>query len=210
MSDIAIVLIVVTASIPIVACALVWKSRWEHLPLLLIMLSCLFFSGVFAVCREFVTPGKPATTVQTRYYTLGDELTAGPEGTLNDYLGEGWSAPEPEHIWNDGPRAILRFPIKQVHSDLKMIVRCTPFVVPDRLESQRVNVLAGGKMVEKWTVGEAGEYHCLIPRSEVKDGTLQVSLEYTDAVSPKSLGVSEDDRRLGLAVHSIKITEITQ
>lgn len=209
MIDLYVGLILITASIPIVAWVLVRKLQWEHLPLLLIVLSCVFFSGVFALCRQFVSPSKPAMSEQTRYYTLGEELLAGPDGALNNYLGEGWSGPEPTHIWNDGPKAILKVPIKPVDSDLKLAVRCTPFVVPDRLAAQRVNVMVGGQLVGRWTVDREGEYDCLIPRSEIKDDTVQVSFEYMDAVSPKALGISEDDRRLGLAVHSIRITEIT-
>jgi hypothetical protein len=75
-----------------------------------------------------------------------------------------------------------------------------------------VNVTVNGHSVGNWIFDkpEIQEKSLIIPCGVLNQGMLHITFELPDAKSPQSLGLSDDDRKLALAVQSIVITNSTE
>jgi hypothetical protein len=136
-----------------------------------------------------------------------------PGGNSQPFLGEGWSETIDEWAhWTDGPRATLRL---GKHSEnghggnLEMTL--SAFVSP-RHPRQRVTVSLNGKQLGVLELTEAqvangpAKIHLPVPSGvDTCGGDLLLTLDLPDAQSPKSLGLSNDLRRLGIAMIELRL-----
>ena len=81
-----------------------------------------------------------------------------------------------------------------------------PFLTPGKLAAQRVIIKLNDQQVASWTLtsAEPREQVVELPADALR-GINVLIFEMPDAASPKSLGVSEDDRLLGFNVQWIEI-----
>ncbi len=110
------------------------------------------------------------------------------------FLGEGWSGREASFRWAVGERATLKFRLAEVRT-LNLVVRGLAF------ERQRIHVLLNGQRLGTWTVDGQGlrELELQVPASRLSELN-ELTFEMPDGKSPKSAGLSDDTRRLGIAV----------
>ena len=154
-------------------------------------------------------------------YRWGTPLKFGAYADSIRYQGKGWSEGEQGFTWTNGKRASLAIPIDKTESDIMLRATFLPFVVPGKLDRQRMNILANGKKVGAWVATtERGfwdkirrkslfqEKTIVIPNNLLEDSALAITFELPDAASPASLAVGEDVRTLGIAMHSIVLTEL--
>jgi hypothetical protein len=119
----------------------------------------------------------------------------------DSYVWYGWSASETQYRWTEGTQAALIFSIEKPR-DILLTIKFVPFLVASQHQSQRVAILLNGKSIDDFTADNPspGERTVTLPANFlVQKNSLRFVLP--DAVSPSSLGLSHDDRLLGLAVY---------
>lgn len=144
--------------------------------------------------RDFVYPG----------YAIGEQIDF-TTAAANVYLGYGWSVPEPVARWSDRGRAVVAFSLANPAA-ATLRLKLAPFLVPGKLDQQRMNVKLNGQMLSNLILnkGEPSEYSIPLPAGVLRDKNI-LTFELPDAAAPKDLGVSEDTRRLGLSVQWLRI-----
>jgi hypothetical protein len=156
-----------------------------------------------------------------------------PGGNSQDYLGEGWSEKADEWAhWTDGPRATLHLrkqngidhnPPAASPQRIKTAASLDtrgPYVlemklsafVPPQHPRQRVTVSVNGQRLGVLELTEAqvangpATIHLPVPPNVGSRGEeLLLQLDLPDAQSPKNLGLSDDFRRLGIAMIELRL-----
>ena len=144
----------------------------------------------------------------------------GENGNRLPYQGRGWSFAEGEYTWTDRKTASLIIPIEKPESDVRLTAKFSPFIVPGRLQGQKVDVIVNGRNVGHWTIPDQGanienypqsdrleERTILIPKRFLKDSSMMITFSLPYAISPRNLGIGKDSRTLGLAMRSIVLAE---
>jgi hypothetical protein len=140
--------------------------------------------------------------LRTRFLEHGEfevRVAAGEPGT--SLLGVGWSHPELEQVWSDGP--VARIDLSSVVDDEPTILtlkgnRFISSPTPDG--AWRVEIVAGDEVRVCEVPDESLETEIHLPK-----GVRIVDLRFPDAASPMSLKESGDPRRLGLALTKIRV-----
>ncbi len=118
----------------------------------------------------------------------------------DDYMGYGWSGSEGNFRWSDGRKAALLFGLERTDG---MLVRMKmgAFIVPDQLDSQRVNISLNGRPITTLTLTtrDADVYEIALPKEALASENVLI-FELPNAASPYSFGLNEDRRELGVAV----------
>lgn len=138
-----------------------------------------------------------------------ESIELGSVERARDHLLDGWGEPAGTHVWTVGRRAVLAVPAPPGPGPMTVTLTLNAFLVPGRLERQRVRVLAGGEPLSEWTLTEPGFHDRAfeIPADRVAGRRwIEVVLETPDAVSPAALGVSPDERVLGIAVAALALS----
>jgi len=132
----------------------------------------------------------------------------GKEGDCRDYLGEGWTRPEPGLTWTVGRRATLLLPKPLVPIALLVSLRAHPFR-PVARPFQRVVASVDGQLVGRMLLTEADDFRFWIPKDVVESAgdPLILSLDLPDAGRPADFDGSADDRMLGLSCHHLTVEE---
>ena len=145
-------------------------------------------------------------------YEYGDEIHFSRNGTSDRFKLDGWSYPEEKSTWTDGKNASLNIITDDTDSNLILIIRATPYLSKGALEKQRVNISANDHPLGEWVFNKPGfqEKSIIIPHEVLNEGMQYITFDLPDAISPQSLGLSEDSRVLALAVQSIVISNSTE
>jgi hypothetical protein len=106
--------------------------------------------------------------------------------------------------------ALLRAPLPCCRLAVDLAV--APFLVPNRVNQQRVSLLVNGVPLGAWTLTDPG----LTTLSATFDDTdsvtqgapLSLRLELPDAVSPADMHLSGDSRALGVQLRSLRVTRL--
>ena len=123
----------------------------------------------------------------------------------DEYLWYGWSGREPSARWTDRGSAAIVFSLDAVRTSV-LRLEMAPFVAPPQLASQTVRIKINGRPLASLALSnpQQGEYSFELPGDLLrKDNVL--SFELPNAQSPKSIGVGEDARLLGVSVRSMQI-----
>lgn len=119
-------------------------------------------------------------------------------------LGGGWSVPEANGVWSDDTEAVLRLPLAGP-GPWKCLLYVSPYPATgsDRLLVARV----GGRVVAErnypaGATGSGGPLDFTIH----EPGHLVLDMPW--AVSPRQLGHSDDDRRLGVCLHRVVLERV--
>jgi len=143
-----------------------------------------------------VDPLVPPTPLATTI-----EVGSGKEGPL--VLGSNWWGLESWGIWGH-PRATLWIMPPAIATEsfqLTILARAFPYH-PN--PSQRVSVFADGKLVTVWDVPSSpGEFSAVVPRS--KNQAVKVEFVVEKPASPELLGLSADNRMLGLGLSELRL-----
>jgi hypothetical protein len=139
-----------------------------------------------------------------------------PGGNSQAFLGEGWSEKVDEWAhWTDGPRATIRLgkPHRSERGERggELEMTLSAFVSP-RHPRQRVTVSLNGRQLGIIELTEAqvgsgpAKIHLPVPSGVDACGDeMLLTLDLPDAQSPKNLGLSDDFRRLGIAMIELRM-----
>jgi hypothetical protein len=119
-------------------------------------------------------------------------------------LGSGWSVPESNGVWSDDTEAVLRLPLVG-SGPWKCLLYLIPYSVTG--SDRRLLARVGGRVLAERNYpagapgsGEPFEFTIDTP------GSLVLAMPW--AVSPRQLGHSDDDRRLGVCLHRVVVERI--
>jgi hypothetical protein len=165
----------------------------------------------------FVLSGTPETPVLERLrkraeppYQLGTKLSFGRDGNGVRYLARGWSFPEKNVRWNDGPEAEIVLPMAKPQGVVLLQADVAGFLRAGKVARQQVRILIDGEKVGEWSLRHSDfREESLILQPEVfkKQDRLVLRFEAPDAVSPLAIGVAKDVRRLGFALRSLTLSD---
>jgi hypothetical protein len=121
----------------------------------------------------------------------------------------GWSWGEKDFRWTDGKEAALAFAVEDPRNKL-LSIRIGAFVVKDKLTEQNVRLFLNGSRLQDLVLNEepAKEYTFELDGNLLRERNKLVFI-LPDAASPKSLGISEDQRRLGIRLESIELRPLS-
>ena len=140
-------------------------------------------------------------------YALGTVLTFGHGGNARRYLRSGWHRPEDEFTWTTAGPAVLQLEIPATDRPLTLRMKLAGMIEREEVPVQPTKVFANDQQIAEWQVGATGEFSAVIPRHIASSGTpLKLALHVENAVTPRDLGIGEDDRILGVRSDALVIT----
>lgn len=127
----------------------------------------------------------------------------------NPYVGAGWSDPAPGGRWTDGHSADVSIPLDEpAQGPLVLRMELLPYIKPGHTQ-QRIIVRINGTDAAQWRFTSERPEVRQVPIGAGQLGTdrsrIRVELALPDAIAPKTLGISDDTRLLGLNVRSIEV-----
>lgn len=140
---------------------------------------------------------------------VGRQINFGQGGGSEEYRTSGWSHTEQKFTWTVGNSAKLSLPIGSENGPLNLNAALAAFTHSPELSSQPVEVFLNGQKLGEWQVGgNIAGYHLVIPAEKVKGvSTLEIEFRTPKAISPKSVGMSEDGRVLGVCLASLELAK---
>ncbi len=129
-------------------------------------------------------------------------------GQICALFGKGWSNQEEWGIWTDGNVAQLSLALPPaVRSSLRLTFDAG---AASRTDHQSVTISALGVPIGSVDVAARGDaqYSVMIPKAIVDQHAVALEFSIADPVSPKDLGESGDSRRLGLALHWLRLDPV--
>ena len=131
--------------------------------------------------------------------------------TPEKYLVSGWSAPEPWGVWSQNEIAELNIPVDTGHQDLAMIITFHAFVSaqhPDveiavNINNRHIGAIhfTHGQDYQNWQ-------HVLSATDINHQDSLHISFKVFSPKSPFELGLSADQRKLGVGLRNIRFFKI--
>jgi hypothetical protein len=123
------------------------------------------------------------------------------KGRIDPAMLTGFANAEPDFRWTDGARATFTCEAGQPYRTAKLAL--APYVAGAH-PRQRVTIAVNGAAPQTLTLDSPAVQVVALPLPPVAPGQpIAIQLGLSDAVTPKSLGLGEDGRRLGVAVTSI-------
>jgi hypothetical protein len=121
------------------------------------------------------------------------------------FLGAGWSGAEGAFRWTDGWRSEL-FLDTPAHTGTLLDLAVRPFLAPPGVSRQRVEVHADEHRLGTLDLAspEVATHTLLVPAG-VLSGPSVLRFVLPDAVRPAGKGPGAETRRLGIAVHSLRL-----
>jgi hypothetical protein len=117
-------------------------------------------------------------------------------------LISGWSYPEPDFIWSDGPQAIIEIEAPPTRREVLLRFSLVPFCPPGVTE-QVIRISDGHRLLGLTSVAEPEEPTFLVPAAAWSGGPLRLCLLFPNAISPFQAGISDDHRKLAIALKAL-------
>ncbi|MDH1231998.1 hypothetical protein N5C18_10370 [Stenotrophomonas sp. GD03930] len=114
----------------------------------------------------------------------------------------GWAAPEAWGRWSSAPSASLRM---KLPDNAKLLVLRTEAFVNERHPSLKVTAVVNGVAVETYSFEATRPTRTMTLSIPSNSSTLDVQFLIDSPISPKTLGMSEDVRDLGISVSAIEV-----
>lgn len=140
---------------------------------------------------------------------VGQQINFGQGGGSEEYRKSGWSHTEQKFTWTEGNSAKLSLPIGEQSGPLNLNVAMAAFTHPPKLSTQPVEVFVNGQRLGEWEVSSnMSGYNLVIPADKINGvSTLEIEFRTPKAISPKSVGLSEDPRILGVCLASLELAK---
>jgi len=113
----------------------------------------------------------------------------------------GLSWQEENGVWSEGKETEFLFYLPPTQNELRLLLDVAPFSV------QKVELVANGVSLGVLEINEAGLHEITIPNETIIDNKLHLLFLLPNALSPKDLGINNDERELSLFFHELSISE---
>ena len=136
-------------------------------------------------------------------------LTFGRDGNSRACQVGGFAPPEDGFTWSTGQHSRLHV-TAPAGEDVLLELALNPFVVPGRLEAQRLAVEVNGVRVADEHLRGEGTVAWRVPaRSLRADGRMDIVLRHEEAQTPAALGVNPRDTRvLGFMLRTLRVLSV--
>jgi len=142
----------------------------------------------------------------TNSESAGQRIQFNQGGNSERYRLSGWSHTETDFTWTEGTTAKLEIPVASDAGSWTLRVLMSGLIRPPDLPFQLVEVYANDKKIAEWQVGSLSEFSATIPGEVIKTGgSLTLEFRTPKATSPKSLGLNQDPRILGVCLHHLEL-----
>ncbi len=151
--------------------------------------------------------------IPTHPYRLGRTIAFDGSSSGLEFLAGGWSRPESWGCWSDAPISSIALPLKSARdSDLLVSFSSRAFITAKHPELT-VEVSANGIYLDTLLYRYPRDSQdrirtVLIPRiaAEAKPHELELKFSFNNSTSPRALGVSDDERMLGIGLVWMKVS----
>jgi hypothetical protein len=135
-----------------------------------------------------------------QHYLFGTDI-GNPFKLLN-----GFSGGEGTHRWTDGKKAVIEVPLQDMIDQKSRVISfidTSAFVTPNR--PQEVTVSLNGAQVKNYIYSHVQSRHTI--DIAIPDGmdTARIEFDMPNAISPATLGLSDDPRELGISFKNIDL-----
>lgn len=118
---------------------------------------------------------------------------------------KGFDAAEPFGRWSKGPKASFKYVLPASANEQPLTVQIsTVTALISALHSQRMLISINGGPKQEFLFGSPARKNIELTLPAGSGTTGIIEMDFPDAISPKALGMSGDDRPLGVAVKSIE------
>lgn len=187
------------------------KRYADRFPEALSSLDLARFNAAFFINRA--ASGSRSTARRGAFYRLGEKISFGGGGQAADFKLAGWSDAEPWGTWTDGPAASLEIPLEGLSERAMRMTCAVSGFTSHACPQQAAYVVVNGHVVERWTFKseEAGpSRQATIPADVLaRRNPLRIDFLISDPTAPSDLGLSDDLRRLGIAIQDLTLTPLT-
>jgi hypothetical protein len=124
-------------------------------------------------------------------------------GSIVDFFfGSGWGNQEARYRWSNAKEAHLSFYLKEYDGrDLMLRFYGFPYLGGGKISKQDIGVFVNGQKVADWEINNKNWYEARIQSSLVRpDKPIHIALKISHPMSPIELGISKDNRRLGITL----------
>jgi hypothetical protein len=120
------------------------------------------------------------------------------------YLATGWSHPEKDGVWSDGPSASLLFDVgSPPTTDLRFEFSLVVFQTAPGTAREVVIETTRGQPISRWTLSSpSGDWSVIVPASAWIGSRISLRFRFDEAKSPTELGLSADWRALSIKLRS--------
>lgn len=148
-------------------------------------------------------------------YHIGEIIDFSQFGNGRLYAILGWSGPEPWGRWSINGGATIQMRLANPSSQALELELVMGAFVNKSHRCQEVSILVNKKKIAQKPLcfGKGGErpssYKFVLPRELLRvDGKVTIRLDTPNSISPKALGISSDDRVIGVGIRSVKLTRL--
>ena len=141
-------------------------------------------------------------------YQLGEPINFGLKGNSTSYLGTGWGIAENGFNWTVGKSSSIVLPVNPSAKEaLVLEATLSPFVLPGKLDRQRLNVFVNGEQVAQWSAESSALFRAVIPARMTAGGSLELRFDLPDATSQSSMGINDNLTVLGVQMTTLKVSK---
>jgi hypothetical protein len=188
-----------------------------------VMISTLYFSLAAVIRKDvflnfwqidsaYVSQSSPVRP--NRVFTFDQNL-------VNKYqfpfLTSGWGEPEKNHTWSVSDHASMQFLLPPAYKLSNMVLQIRALVSPTH-PKQAVDIYFNKKLVLQKIIDTPTSaieipisiaidndptFMERVVNTSLKPNIAQIDFVFKDAVSPKELGIGEDERKLAIAIQSV-------
>jgi glycosyltransferase involved in cell wall biosynthesis len=133
------------------------------------------------------------------------DFRAGADGAR--YLASGWSHPEDDGVWSDGPSASLMFDVDSPPTtDMRFEFSLVVFQSRPGAAREVVIDTTRGQPIDRWTLSAStGDWSAVVPASAWIGSRIGLRFHFDEAKSPSELGLSADRRALSIRLRRVRI-----
>lgn len=166
------------------------------------------------LCRKRLSSqDKGLISLKADPYSLGSQLDFTNSEQISKYLFGDWSNIDSGGTWTDGNEASLIMDINEDFDkdNLMLNVEVSPFIFGDHHPNQVVDIWINGQKLTQWifqdTHSQFVTKKALIPANLLaQKSPLEITFKMLNPVSPKSVGLNEDRRQLGLLFKTVQLS----
>jgi hypothetical protein len=126
-------------------------------------------------------------------------------GNAARFCQSGWSTPEASETWTDGTESRVVLPTPTLRAPYILVLKLRPMVAAS-LPAQQLRVFLNNVLMGEFTLSGHTVRACLVPWAAFTlSPEVTISLEVPNAARPCDVGVSDDTRRLGVALSSMAL-----
>jgi hypothetical protein len=142
-------------------------------------------------------------------FSYNAPITFGRNGTAREFnpIGIDFTENTPQS-WTIAPTAELEIAFPFSRADITMELVAEPFLVPGAIVMQQLFLFVGGSFTGFVNLHGHATRSFALGRNAISGRTMKISLVIPTAVSPASLGLSNDERQLGLALSSLTFRSV--